>query len=231
MDEGGQFALVGRAHQAQLRPTPQLQLLHLLAHLLGPIGQPHLQLPETLCPKQLAQDLFPLVGPRGQEFPEAALRQDDHLPELLAREAQQLANARVGLPDLQGQGLALIVGRAARPVPQGHLRLLAYQRASATRPRELLSRTPADAIAAPAQSEVEHHLRGQRVRCRIAPHLVAPPFPAAGFAVEGEDHGVEDGRLAGARVTVDEKHAVRAQLGEVHRLLAPVGAESLRDQP
>src|SRR5665647_506776 len=50
---------------------------------------------------------------------------------------------------------------------------------------------------------------------------------AAGVAVEGERHGVEDGRLARAGGSGDEEESGAAQVGEVERLHARVGPEGL----
>ena len=89
-----------------------------------------------------------------------------------------------------------------------------------------------DAVEVVAQGEVEAHL-GERVRVGVvAAHGRAAAGAvlleaAAGLAVERERHGVEDGGLAGAGGAGDQEEAGAAEVGEVQRLEAGVGAERL----
>ena len=86
--------LAGGGHP---RPEVGIGALQRAVRLLGARLQRVGDAPEELGAEELAQDLATLVVPGAQEGRELALRQKHHLAELLAGQAQELADDRADL--------------------------------------------------------------------------------------------------------------------------------------
>ena len=183
--------------------------------------------------EQRPEDLLALLGVGLQQLLEAALRQHDDLAELLGAKAEELLGLDADLRPARLQRTAALleaVVAVAQPPERG--RLVVLRDAVTLELGTLLLRLAHDPEALGAQREVEGHA-GEELRVGVvaahrrsrAPSLVLGA--AAGDAVEGERHGVEDGGLAGAGGSGDEEEARAPELGEVERLLAGVGAEGL----
>ena len=64
---------------------------------------------------------------------------------------------------------------------------------------------------------------------QLAAHMLQiAPLTAAGLAVEGIAHGIENGGLAGAGLTADEKQAVLFKQRKIDKLLGHVRAKALK---
>ena len=92
---------------------------------------------------------------------------------------------------------------------------------------DFLFRAAVDAVVFPADGKAEGHGRRFLRRRVFAAHVGASAAVAAGTAVEGIAHGIEDGRLAGTRRPIDEEEFMVAQFAEVDDFLTGIGAKGL----
>ena len=206
-----------------------------VAQPLGRVLERQLERRVVAGVEQRPEDLLALLGVGLEQLLEAALWQHDDLAELLGAEAQELLGPRA---DLRPAGLqrptALFRPAVTVAQPPERGRLVVLRDAVSLELRALLLGLAHDPEELGAEREVERHSGEELGIGVVAAHgrSGAPAFvlrTAAGDAVEGERHGVEDGGLARARGSGDEEEARAAQLGEVESLLAGVGAERLHD--
>ena len=71
--ERRQLRVVGGVDQSELGIALDRELIHLLAHRLGPLDEGLLELSEARGLEELAEDLLTLVGPGREQFAEPAL--------------------------------------------------------------------------------------------------------------------------------------------------------------
>jgi hypothetical protein len=192
----------------------------------------------ALGAKQALEDVLAVSAARLQQLLEPALRQHDDLAELLAAKAEELDDAAADVGGLGREGPALgvvVVGRCVGAVPQCRRRVLDRDAVAATLGARLEG-AALHAVTTVADREIEADLGAQVGRSVGGAHVASLAGTGIGgraarrVAVEGEDHGVEDGRLAGAGRTVDEEEAVAAESREVEDLAVGVGPESLHDE-
>src|SRR5665647_1355504 len=180
------------------------------------------------------QILRALVRVGLDELLEAPLGEHDHLAELLAAEAEHVLSLGLDLRPAGGQGGAVDrPGAVVAATEAPHRGLLGMRgRALSAQLGTLLLGEALHAVEVGADREVKDDA-GERAGVGVvAAHRGAAAAAlalgaAAGVAVEGERHGVEDGRLARAGGSGDEEESGAAQVGEVERLHARVGPEGL----
>ena len=184
--------------------------------------------------EERAQDLLALLRVGLEQLLEAPLGKHDDLAELLGTKAEELLGLRADLRPAGGERPAVLGGRSIAGVaqPPERRRLVVAGRPFSLELGALLLRFALDAIQILAEREVEDHTGEQLGIGVVAAHGSAGAaalalWSAAGDAVEGEGHRVEDGGLAGAGGAGDEEEAGPAQVGEVERLFARVGTEGL----
>ena len=95
--------------------------------LAGPLREAALERRAALGPEELLEDLLAGIGACRQQLPEPALWEDDDLPELLRREAEEAVDDLVHVPDPRGEHRALAVGRRVRRLPERRLGLLEHE--------------------------------------------------------------------------------------------------------
>ncbi len=151
-----------------------------------------------------AEEFAAGLGVRAQEAGEVALRQQDHLAELVPAHADEL-----------GQLLADLLVRLAERLPaalgvvtaQPALRLL-HGEAVAALLRAGLGRAAGDFEAPAADGQLQLDLGGQVRGCVVAAQGGPGALPGAGDgSVQGEADGVQDGRLPRTGGSVEQEEA------------------------
>ena len=198
--EVAQFLLPFAAASAKLVPGPAQQVL--VTEVLAVI-------------EELAQDLVFLVAVRLQKLPELPLGQHHDLPELLRVQTQQFLNP-------SGHLVRALGGFPVRLLQQRADLLVAV--AALGPPLAGKVDTAVDGVLLAALLKAQLHHRVRALFHIVAVEHGGAPVPAAGPAVEGENHRVEDGGLAGAGVP---RHQVEpsVQRGKGDRGLPGIGAE------
>ena len=174
-------------------------------------------------PEQRLHDVLPLAGIRQQQTPEIALRQQDHLPELIAAKAEDsLHLRRHPLRFFRQHGQ--LPPRFVNPPDTGGFAHF-HQPAGAAFPGQPLAGRPPHAVPFRSHREIEGHFGGFRIRRIIAAHILAASHLAAGIAVQGITHRIHQRGLAGTGRPMDEKKPVIAQLGKIDGLNVGIGAK------
>ena len=165
--------------------------------------------------KELAQDLVFLVAVSLQKFPELSLSQHHDLAKLLRVQAQKLLDAF-------GHLIGALGGFPVRLLQQCADLLIAV--AALAAPLFGKVDAPVDGILPAALFKAQLHHRVGAFFHIVAVKHGRTPVPAAGPAIEGKDHRVEDGGLAGAGVSRHKvESAVKIRKGD--RGLPGIGAE------
>ncbi len=154
------------------------------------------------------QDLAALLGLALQEGIELALREDDRAGEAVVVEAEDAVHLRPDLPGPVGDGL----GR----LPRDPLEALLGGLVGAGRAR--------DAVALLPDVELEHD---REALLAVADELLVVVAHAGDDTVEGEDDGVDQGRLAGAGRAGDGEEV---EAREVELELVTEGSEAFDGQ-
>ena len=94
----------------------------------------------------------------------------------------------------------------------------------------LLPRCAGDAVALLADAEVQGDAGFERGLGQVGAEAFAVAVVARGLAVKCEADGVEQGGLAAAGRTVNQEQVIVAELIEVERLAAGVGAEGFQGE-
>ncbi|MNL11218.1 hypothetical protein D3C87_1320450 [compost metagenome] len=210
----------------QQRAAAQPDLVGLAPDTRRLILEVLLHAPIQLGAEQPLQNGLPRARIRRQQFAEAPLRQHDHLPELRAVEAEQVAH---------GIAHAVRLGRLAPPAIVHHhvqLRLggLLDEAAGGTLARPVLRRRARHPVARGAQAEFQRDFRAQGRIGVGAAHVLGVALAAGGVAVQREADCIEQRGLARARGAVDQEERLIAQLCEVDGLRGRERAERLERQ-
>ena len=180
--------------------------------------------------EDVAEQLVALRRARPEELGEAALGKHDGLRELVPAEPDDAPHL---LPDLVDAREGLTPGLAVRrrEAPEAHRGVLLRQACAAALGPHVLGGA-ADPVRARGGGEDELDLaRVARRREGRAQALLGGPGRVRDGAEEGEDDGVDDGRLAGARRAGEEEASGLGEAVEVDRLRPRVGADPGHGEP
>ena len=196
----------------QERAHPDLALGDALAGGGPLLGEPVLGPGEAVDVEQRAQEVRAVLGLGPEEPGEVALREEHDLAELVDVEPEAETQVLGALVDAGADRLPAAVGEPL----DGQLGLLGG-RALAALLGTLLLRAPGDQEPFAAERQLAADLgAGRRVGVVAAQPLLLAARPGDG-AVQREDDGVEQRRLAGPGRPPQQEQAVAAHLVEVDR--------------
>lgn len=168
------------------------------------LGEALLDLGEAVGVEETAEQLAARLGVGTQKAREIALGQQDDLAELLAAHAEELGDL---LADLLVRAAEILPGADGRVVLAQPALGLLQRGARAALLGALPGRLPGDLQPASRDGQFEGHARA-RARCGVVAaqgQALAAVACARDRAVEGVAHGVEDGRLARSRRSVQQE--------------------------
>ena len=177
---------------------------------------------EAVRVEERAQQRLPLVVLREQEPREPALREQDHLQELLLVQAEDRAELVADVDRTRRAAHPSAIDPLLQPRFGGALR-----RAVPVALASLVRRHPLDPPAPVAARELEPHPGGLVERRVVAAQTLLAVFVARNPAVEREADGIEDARLARAGLAADQEDAVLREGVEVDDLAVAERAEAL----
>ena len=211
----------------------------LLRRVALPLRHHLLEMFVDVGPEDPLEEILAGVGGADEDVAEAPLRNDHHAAEVVGGEAGDRRHPLGDLADLGGDRLPLPGPGAGGGVPamEGGGRRLGGGAATALLARVL--RIPRDAVALPADDELEAHLGeligpgpgGAQLGSRAAVDGSLALTLGRGLAEEGVADRVEEGGLAGAGGAGKEKQAGRGKALEVDRLGTGERSEAADREP
>ena len=214
--------LVGQNDSVRARGRGVLQdgtrvFLHLRAEILRTLLQAVLHTAVQPRIEHAAENLGAFGTSGEQQFQEFPLRNHRGLAELAAVDPHQLFH-------LPRHGGGARTDRAVRPDQFG---FGVFRRHAAAPFRALVTRVPLDPVTLAPVGKGQLHKRFLRRISKIAPQRFRRARGAARFSVQRKRDGVENRRLARARVAADEEQPFRAELFERHLRALGIRAERI----